>query len=258
MIMNKKSIFIVIILLINFKSFAMEIYARDFYKNRNSYVNKVPPYLFYDGLLEIHLWKILIKDLFTTSNELIRISTVGSINPTIIKITSKIGNIFHKFSIFELIWNYNYAYICQNDSSINYTQYKVCTSLYPINQQVTLARWLQLLPSIFALKFIKYDNNIKDNAEIIAQNNKNNKRDLSNIKRKQYLWLAANKLLPYLGFACLRKFYDQNSLKNIFNIDLSKRSNLPSIQYLEIFKALADISEIMRKYSRYKSEVENY
>ncbi len=203
-------------------------------------------------ILSAKPFTFIFNDIITSLNELYRIRTLGSIDPKSISKAATLGKILHIFSILYLPSNYRQAHSSNNIEK----NLKIENKLAPINKAVTTARYAQILPSISALKFVRLDNQVKVNADKIAQYNKDTNSDFSKTRLKQYAWLAANKILPYVGFAYLRKTNDSSSLKNIFNFkDLVKQESGLSVQYLEIFKALADISEIARKNYRYKEEL---
>lgn len=128
-------------------------------------------------------------------------------------------------------------------------------SLSAFEKSIISSRFINVVTNIYNLKFlIKEYQNLKK-ANKIAKYNKETNRDLSSTRLKQYLWYAGNKLLPYMVFAGSRIFYDQDSLLNTFNFQkIVRTKDNNSVCLLELFRAISNVSEIMRKNDLYKSE----
>ncbi len=118
-------------------------------------------------------------------------------------------------------------------------------------------RFLHLLPDLMNLKLIGKNLEILHNNEKIANNHKNSKKDLSTNRKYQYLWLAINKVAPYVGFAVMRSlnqernnsmFYESNSL----NI----KPNDCTLKVFEFLKFLSNISEAFRRKRLYVSQMQ--
>ncbi|MCK9543648.1 MAG: hypothetical protein M0R03_16640 [Novosphingobium sp.] len=180
--------------------------------------------------------KNLFINIIQISNELYRISALGSTDPLHIKKAAKRGKIFHIFSavsgsmklclkIIEIIIMEEYIPILE--------YFNIEINSYGKTKRLITS--LDTLPGLSAFKFIGQDREIQNNAKKIAKYNKETNRDLRQTKLKQYAWLAVNKLAPSL----LSTFTNNNDNRYVF----------------ELF---SNVSEIARKHYRYKAEMGDY
>jgi len=208
--------------------------------------------------LDQNISKTMLTDIIHSFNELYRISSLGSNDDINIKRAAKIGQFFHILSILNMPINLldylNIKGLCKMTDYFN-IEHKAT----PINSSVDLARFSTILPGLSAFKFAKQDAQVRRDASKIAQYNKATKRDLKSAKLKQLAWYGINKIAPYVGFALMRKIHDKDNFSNAFNHNsIINIENRTTMQTFSVFKAISNISEIIRKHYRYKAEMGDY
>ncbi|MCK9543651.1 MAG: hypothetical protein M0R03_16655 [Novosphingobium sp.] len=212
--MKKLSIILTILLsLIDIKSYSIKLDPQDIYK-------------------QISAWNIL--EILQDAN---KIHTLGSRNSNQISLAAYL-DIIRSFG--HLIFNQSKIELPITD--INYT-----TTYNDITNNHTHNLSLNLMP-IAILKFIINNVQINANAKKIAIYNKESQRDLSESKRIQYIWLAINKLAPYMGIALVKK-PNQN-----LGIDY-KQYITDTFNQLQ---TISNISEVIRKHKLHNLEKGDY
>lgn len=179
--------------------------------------------------------------------ELYRILNMGAKTPSRIKIGSLIGKISNACSALRLPW-------------VAFKESLLHGFIDPLKNDTNLklARIANIIPSIAALGFYSKEKELASNAETIARYNEKTDRNLTKDKIIQTLWLTLNKTLPYAGYVYSRVKNDHVSYSNAFSDERAENNFGSSFYTLLKLKSLADISEIVRKHYRYKSELGNY
>lgn len=178
--------------------------------------------------------------------ELYRIKNIGSQNKKSIDRSAKLGMLSNIFSIAKLPLHV-----------IN----KIANKIVPFNKiqvkdnALSLAKISWILPSLAAINFDRKDMELAKNAETIANYNKETNRSITKTKFIQGAWLSLNKVLPYAGYIYSRIKNDNVNISEVFT---GKHNFGTSFYTFVKLKALADISEIVRKHYRYKAELGNY
>ncbi len=197
--------------------------------------------------------KFLKSDILSSISELYKISALGSKDKSKVYRAGVFYGLFNFLSLLDtkdIFYKelYRNIFLCFDKKSLSGFEKSVISS-----------RFVNVFANVYNLKFLMKEYHNLKKANKIAKYNKETNRDLSSTRLKQYLWYAGNKLLPYMAFAGSRIFYDQDSLLNAFNFQkiVSTKDN-NSVYLLELLRAIANISEIMRKNDLYKSEEGNF
>lgn len=194
-----------------------------------------------DIIIAMSLW-----DIFNVLKDLRKINVLGSHSPLKIKQAAKFN------SAMNLLVNF----CCGNYFKLLFLAIAAIDDEHNKNTLINNLKWLSFLPNIAELKFTVKDLEIIRNAEKLANYNKDIKRDLSKVKRKQYTWLAINKLAPYLGFALARKYNENNNIFDLFTKPKKLKDSSKCV--FEVLRMVSNISEVLRKNSLYKAEMGNY
>lgn len=191
----------------------------------------------------------LKSDILGAISELYKISALGSKDKSKVYRAGVFYGLCHFLSLLDtkdIFYKelYRNIFLCFDKKSLSVFEKSIISS-----------RFINVVTNIYNLKFLMKEYHNLKKANKIAKYNKETNRDLSSTRLKQYLWYAGNKLLPYVVFAGSRIFYDQDRLLNTFNFQkIVRTKDNNSVYLLELFRAISNVSEIMRKNDLYKSE----
>lgn len=180
--------------------------------------------------------KSILTDLATIWHELDKIDVLASRNKKDIKEVSRASRKYNLLSGPISIVPKILVHAMLNESMINNK-----------DNLVQMSRFANYLPSLMAWRSLYYEGQITRNAKAIAKYNDDNNRTLSVTKFIQKLWLFSNKVLPYAGL------YDFSKLDSEFN-----KINFNKNKKFEVLSVISNLSEMVRKYFRYKSEIGSY
>ncbi|CDK30797.1 hypothetical protein [Candidatus Babela massiliensis] len=191
----------------------------------------------------------LKSDILSSISELYKISALGSKDKSKVYRAGVFYGLCHFLSLLDtkdIFYKelYRNIFLCFDKKSLSAFEKSVISS-----------RFINVVTNIYNLKFLMKEYHNLKKANKIAKYNKETNRDLSSTRLKQYLWYAGNKLVPYMVFIGSRILYDQDSLLNTFNLQrIVRTKDNNSVYLLELLRAIANVSEIMRKNDLYKSE----
>ncbi|CDK30796.1 hypothetical protein [Candidatus Babela massiliensis] len=236
MLKKIKFIFLGLIFYLNFNNCILSNYLSD--QETQNYRNKC--YLLFGHLIA--------SDLLTLNYEINKIKILGSKSIKNIKAQSGLGV---AFNLGGAVFSPGYVKLLLHIACQEGTRNFGVNRLVLGSQAVD---WVIPALSSFYLGYKEYK--ISKNAAQIAQYNKEIKRDLSSIKRNQFIWLGLNKLAPYVGYFLVRKFYDDVDLIDLFTTKFKNNQGRP-LQVFEVLKALSGASEALRGFFRTRTELGN-
>ncbi len=236
MLKKFKFIFLGLIFYLNFNNFIFSNYLSD--QETENYRNK--SYLLFGHLIA--------SDLLTLNYEINKIKILGSKSAKNIKAQSSLGLVINLGgSVFSPVYVKLPLHLAYKDLTRNFG----VNRLVLVSQAVDWA-----LPALSSMYLCYKEGQISNNADKIAQYNKEIKRDLSSTKRNQFIWLGLNKLAPYVGYFLVRKFYDKIDLIDLFTTKFKNNEGRP-LQVFEVLKALSGASEALRGFFRTRTELGN-